>query len=135
MEASKTHKERCFLCGRMYDFGDHRYHGQWVRAWQASICQGCLAANHDGVVPDTYPHLLPHVEAMGADVSLNDRGWLPIPVASKPVPDGLSRGSTRIEIGYHQWPNSPSRHGLHHRLPARSSAGHYRDFKDLPSFQ
>jgi len=69
----------CFLCSRAFQFGPHRYEGRRILAWDIMVCDTCYGGNHDGIVPTSYPHLVPHLEARGIQVVLNTRGWLPFP--------------------------------------------------------
>ena len=71
----------CFLCTSQFQFGPHVYRGRYIRRWGISVCSGCFAANHDGIVPETYPHLLKHLEGKGVEIALNLRGWLDFPAA------------------------------------------------------
>ena len=69
----------CFMCKRPVQVGPHRYDGRNVPAWNVFICDGCRRANWDGLVPETYPHLIEHLKSKGIDVKLNAKGWLDIP--------------------------------------------------------
>jgi hypothetical protein len=70
----------CGVCSREFDFSRGRYDGRPVKAWKGMmVCDTCIKCNHDGIVPRTYPHLIPKLEMMGIEVTLNDRGFLNIP--------------------------------------------------------
>jgi len=69
----------CFLCGRPFRFGPHRYDGEYVRAWDIMICDICLNKNRDGIVPMTYPHLHEHLRSRGIATEVNVKGWIEIP--------------------------------------------------------
>ena len=43
------------------------------------VCNARREANHDGIVPETYPHLISELEAQGIKVAFNKAGFLPIP--------------------------------------------------------
>ncbi|MEJ0017520.1 MAG: hypothetical protein WDN25_13335 [Acetobacteraceae bacterium] len=86
---------RCLLCCGEFQFGPHRYAGKPVNYWKAMACQGCLAANHDGIVPETYPHLLPYLEKIGARPTYNEKGWLEWPHPISNQLDGLQQTLVR----------------------------------------
>ena len=77
--ADATHYS-CFLCSRRVQMGPHRYEGRVVQAWgKMLICDGCRTMNHDGIVPETHPHLVPHLQSLGLTVRPNAKGWIVIP--------------------------------------------------------
>lgn len=71
--------EVCLLCRKTFNFGGGSYRGRYFRQWKASICEGCCSANHDGIVPTTYPWLVPHLKTIGVEIVLNEKGWIPLP--------------------------------------------------------
>jgi hypothetical protein len=40
------------------------------------VCIECLAANHDGIVPETYPHLAVHLEVRGIQPEKDAEGCI-----------------------------------------------------------
>jgi hypothetical protein len=66
----------CFLCDNPFEFGMRAYLGKRVRAWDIMVCNECLAVNHDGVVPETYPHLAVHLEVRGIQPEKDAEGCI-----------------------------------------------------------
>jgi hypothetical protein len=70
---------QCCVCEGFFQFGPV-YDGRPVRDWQKlMLCRSCEAANHDGIIPQTHPHLIPRLESLGIKVILNQEGWIVIP--------------------------------------------------------
>lgn len=69
----------CFLCRRQFQFGPHRYDGRAIPTWGVRFCDVCISSNHDGIVPEAHPELMDQLARKGVTVTLNARGWLPIP--------------------------------------------------------
>jgi len=44
-----------------------------------TLCEVCIASNHDGIVLDVHKHLKKHLDDQGIAYRLNDDGWLDIP--------------------------------------------------------
>jgi hypothetical protein len=40
------------------------------------VCNECLAANHDGITPETYPQLATHLKIRGIQPENNADGWI-----------------------------------------------------------
>ena len=80
MSSEPKNMYECFLCKQSFQFGPHIYDGKRIPGWDVMVCRGCYAANWDGIVPSTYPHLIPYLESRGASVALNEKGWIPWPV-------------------------------------------------------
>jgi len=74
-----THQEVCFLCRRAFAFGGGRYDGRPIQFWKMMVCDHCYDANHDGIVPATYPHLIEHFREIGIVPTLNIRGFIEWP--------------------------------------------------------
>jgi hypothetical protein len=72
----------CNLCHHWFQFGLGIYKGRNITAWDAQICDWCLAANYDGIMPDRHPGLIEHLRRRGIAISLNSKGWLDIPPTS-----------------------------------------------------
>jgi hypothetical protein len=73
------HMVTCFLCRSEFQFGPHRYAGKPIKAWDMMVCEGCLSANWDGIVPRTYPHLVAHLKARSIALTTNANGWIDWP--------------------------------------------------------
>jgi len=69
----------CFLCRWWFQFALHIYNGLNIVAWDAQICDWCLAANHDGIMPQSHPDLIEYLLAKKIPITLNHKGWLDIP--------------------------------------------------------
>jgi hypothetical protein len=67
---------KCFLCEDEFQFGPHSYLGKPINAWGIMVCNECLAANRDGIVRETYPHLAAHLDALGLQPEKNAEGWI-----------------------------------------------------------
>ena len=66
----------CFLCDNPFEFGLRARLGKRVRAWDIMVCSECLAGNHDGIVPESYPHLALHLEVRGIEREINAEGLI-----------------------------------------------------------
>lgn len=80
IDGDKTLLE-CSLCNRWFQFGEHVYKGRNITSWDAQICDGCLAANYDGIMPEKHPVFMQNLRARGISISLNQKGWLDIPLS------------------------------------------------------
>jgi hypothetical protein len=69
----------CFLCKQSFQFGPHVYDGRRILEWDVMVCRTCYSGNWDGIVPETYPHLIPYLQARGVEVTLNAKGWIDWP--------------------------------------------------------
>lgn len=79
MNDQQRHMETCFLCRQAFQFGPGRYDGKYIQAWKISVCRTCHTFNHDGLVPGTFPQLLPHLQSIGVAARLNSNGWIDWP--------------------------------------------------------
>jgi hypothetical protein len=66
----EEHSLPCFLCERRSP------HGRYFPAWKMTICQTCYHSNWNGVMPPTWPHLLPYLEKNGYGIEYSDAGSL-----------------------------------------------------------
>jgi hypothetical protein len=71
--------EKCFLCKRMFHFGNHVYAGRHIHRWDMMVCEPCHEGNCEGIVPEEHSDLVPHLEARGIPVNLNAKGWIDFP--------------------------------------------------------
>jgi hypothetical protein len=70
----------CCVCEEPFQFGPHVYAGRLIPGWHGlMICRKCDHANHDGIVPGTYPNLMPRREVLGVKISLNKNGCIVVP--------------------------------------------------------
>jgi hypothetical protein len=69
----------CFLCKQGFQFGPHAYNGRRIAAWDIMVCKSCDDGNWDGVVTESHPDLLQHLETRGIEIRLNEKGWLDLP--------------------------------------------------------
>jgi hypothetical protein len=71
----------CCLCEEPFQFGPHHvYAGRRIPGWRGlMICRGCDAANRDGVVPGTYPHLVSRLGSLDIAIVFNENGWIVLP--------------------------------------------------------
>ena len=69
----------CLLCGRSFGFGEHRYDGRRIQAWDIMVCNTCYGANWDGIVPGSYPRLDSHFKANGISPQYNAKGYIEWP--------------------------------------------------------
>ena len=68
----------CFMCGKRWQFGPHRYPGKHIARYQITVCEGCYAGNWDGWNPRCEARLLSHLAENGIPVPLrNEAGWFP----------------------------------------------------------
>ena len=69
----------CFFCGSTFQFGPHRYAGEYLSHYKISICETCVSANWDGVGPAFEEKLLDHLRARGMTIpARNAKDWLPL---------------------------------------------------------
>jgi hypothetical protein len=70
----------CILCQRSFQHGPNVYGGKLIAEWEVAICDGCIKANWDGIVPGTYSRLMEHFRERGIrPPKPNARGWWDIP--------------------------------------------------------
>ena len=81
MPDQKPIMEKCFVCEIAFQRGPHIYKGRMVEGWSELVCDGCITINHDGIVPSSYPHLLPALRAKGIQPKLNANGFIVVPVS------------------------------------------------------
>jgi hypothetical protein len=68
----------CFMCGRSFQMGPHRYDGKYIARYKISVCSGCWGSNWDGWGPHQEMLLVAHIRAEGIDMpDRNEKGWLP----------------------------------------------------------
>jgi hypothetical protein len=70
---------KCRLCRRRFQFGEHIYKGRAINEWDIMVCEWCYASNRDGIVPQSHPDLIQHLEKRGIGVKLNAKGWIDWP--------------------------------------------------------
>lgn len=70
----------CFVCKRRFQHGPHLYEGRMIRGWGELICDRCIKINHDGIVPASYPHVVPALRGKGINPKLNANGFIMIPL-------------------------------------------------------
>ncbi len=71
-------KEKCFLCGREFDFGPHVYDGKFLSSYKISLCMNCYNSNYDGYAANNGNKIIKHLTSMNLDVpELNSKGLLP----------------------------------------------------------
>jgi len=69
---------KCFMCGGDYQYGPHKYEGQWIRQYNISVCNICYKANWDGWAPEYETKLIEHLRKEGIPIpERNEEGWLP----------------------------------------------------------
>jgi hypothetical protein len=69
----------CFLCGRPFKYGPNVYDGRVIPQWEITVCRTCYNSNRDGLVPQSHPRLIRHLEARGTPIKLNEKGWIDWP--------------------------------------------------------
>jgi hypothetical protein len=69
----------CFLCKRPFQFGEHVYKGRRIPQWDMMVCDGCDAANADGVMPRGHPDLEPYLKVHAIEIGYNANGWIELP--------------------------------------------------------
>ncbi|QWV93868.1 hypothetical protein KP004_01345 [Geomonas oryzisoli] len=45
------HKEKCFFCGKLFNYGLHRWDGEFVPHYKLLVCFRCQKLNADGLNP------------------------------------------------------------------------------------
>jgi hypothetical protein len=69
---------QCFVCGEMFEFGEHAYHGRVVHEWLGKmICNHCETSNWDGIVPEE--KLIKRFREAGINEEYNAKGFIVIP--------------------------------------------------------
>lgn len=72
-------KIECFLCGLSFQFAHGQYDGRKIPAWGIMVCNPCFTRNWDGIVTQSWPHLVPYLESREHKIELNAKGWLDWP--------------------------------------------------------
>lgn len=68
----------CFLCGRDFQHGQHRYQGRNAHYYGFMVCDTCWEANWDGWGPVWEPKIIAHLNVNGIPIPRrNEAGWLP----------------------------------------------------------
>lgn len=68
----------CFMCGRQFQMGPHRYDGTFISRYQISVCRACYESNWDGWAPHWGEHIVAHLKKNKLPIpERNARGWLP----------------------------------------------------------
>jgi hypothetical protein len=69
---------QCFVCGEMFEFAEHDYHGRVVHEWLGKmICNHCETSNWDGIVPEE--KLIKRFREAGINEEYNAKGFIVIP--------------------------------------------------------
>lgn len=72
--------ETCFVCGQQFQRGPHIYNGRMIRGWGELVCDPCIKINHDGIVSESRPHIIPALRSKGVEPKLNANGFIVIPL-------------------------------------------------------
>lgn len=77
MDTDKTMMS-CELCGKEFQYGPHRYDGQFIRRYQLTVCKTCFSGNRDGWAPHLEEKFLAHLKAKHIPApARNAEGWFP----------------------------------------------------------
>jgi hypothetical protein len=69
---------QCFMCGREYQYGPHKYEGREISRYKINVCNVCYDANRDGWSPEYQEKLIAHLKKEGIGIPARNReGWLP----------------------------------------------------------
>ncbi len=70
--------DSCFMCGRQFQMGPHRYDGKFISGYQISVCWACYEGNWDGWAPHWEQILVAHLKKNKLLIpERNAKGWLP----------------------------------------------------------
>jgi len=70
--------QKCDLCGHSFQFGPHRYDGQYLKHYKMILCNGCYEGNWDGFAPGLEAKFIAHMKSKGIALpERNDNGWYP----------------------------------------------------------
>jgi hypothetical protein len=69
----------CFLCGLPQPHAAHEDNVPFIPEWGVSICLECRQKNHDGILPEVHPRLVPYLKSIGVKVRFNANGWIDLP--------------------------------------------------------
>jgi len=70
-------REKCFFCDSNFAYGPHAYHGEFLKAHQILLCDGCLRGTWGGIGPAFEAKLLRHLEEHNLPVpARNSKGLL-----------------------------------------------------------
>jgi len=76
--AKEKFMSRCFLCGREYQMGPHKYDGKYIPRYEMSVCMSCYEGNWDGWSPGCEEIIIAHLKQKGLPIpERNVKGWLP----------------------------------------------------------
>ena len=71
----------CFFCNSEFRMGAGVYNGRYIRRWQISVCDSCLAANQDGLTPVYESRFLAHLKEKGIPIpKRNAKGKFNFPI-------------------------------------------------------
>jgi hypothetical protein len=56
------------------------YRGRCIADWDMTVCDVCLRANAEGVLPSNYPHLVPHLRKLGIPINASGAGAIAWPM-------------------------------------------------------
>ncbi|MDO8734798.1 MAG: hypothetical protein Q7K21_06535 [Elusimicrobiota bacterium] len=69
---------QCFMCGRKYQFGPHKYDGKHIPQYKIDVCLSCYKNNWDGWAPHYEKKLISHLEEKRLPIpKRNKEGWFP----------------------------------------------------------
>ena len=70
--------ETCFLCGKKFEFGSHKYYGKKVPYYEFMLCDAHYQGNWDGFAPHYEDKIIKHLKENNIPIpKRNEKGWLP----------------------------------------------------------
>lgn len=70
---------KCDLCYRSFQFGPHRYDGEYLSQYKMAVCDWCLRGHCDGVGPSHEDQFKKHLDANNIPLpERNAKGWFPL---------------------------------------------------------
>lgn len=78
IESSDAHYQHCDTCGRLFQYGPHRYDGKYIPKYGITVCKTCWDGNWDGWAPHLEDKVTAKLMAAGKALPMrNTKGWLP----------------------------------------------------------
>lgn len=72
MEDAKF-QQKCQICGCIFRFGPHIYHGRRIAKYELMVCRACWIGNWDGWSPEWDERLETHLSARGIPLPERNR--------------------------------------------------------------
>jgi len=70
--------KQCDMCADSFQYGPHKYDGQYLPHYEMFLCQGCYRGNWNGFAPHLEDKFIDHLGSKGTSLpERNEKGWFP----------------------------------------------------------